>query len=653
MDLPEETLTDANAAIQPADEPSAEQTPTRNVATFWNRLDELFDDMKSELNSKGQEAYSKPYRSFLFQPDRVSLNSHDAQQITTTVPIANGTDAWARANPTLAQETFSPFTIVFEKPLVKVKSIQLLSAIIPNPQPSIPDNECTFYYYRMRTLFNAAYTNSTETGNPVWNSSAIYERGDVVVYQSAIPHTIPVLYFTYNYQPYLYAYTATDPGALSAIGTSFTISGAANSAWNGTFASQGTQGTDVGSWAVIAFASQGLGNSSTATITYYTYTNYTYYVSQVNSNTNNTPDSSPNQWVQVGQSGGQTTAIYEPWGPAVSYSTGDVVFYSDPGGATYFYQSVSNANQSNLPPGNNGTNTDWTGIGKSCATSPNWYDITSANIQYVRLLPSSIPTEIYPNTTGNFAYGSQNTTFADYPSLIKAMNNAAECPRGIYACSIPYDAKFLYSEIENKIVFVPQNQQQWDPVTNVYNDGYTYLYIGWDDPNYKSYATFLKQKYGYTLNLRTGFTWNGHFSLPTDPWNGTTGNPAFFSQIINYVTPFQGINQSGQVTISAERESVTANTYANLVYTQSIRIYCDVTQGSTQDSAGNAGLLSVVPMSATTLGVSFYQNNFNRPLTKIIEFIPSITISMKTDSGDDYVLPSNASVSLELALEYE
>jgi hypothetical protein len=58
-------------------------------------------------------------------------------------------------------------------------------------------------------------------------------------------------------------------------------------------------------------------------------------------------------------------------------------------------------------------------------------------------------------------------------------------------------------------------------------------------------------------------------------------------------------------------------------------------------------------MSASTLGVSFYQNNFNRPLTKIIEFIPSITISMKTDSGDDYVLPSNASVSLELALEYE
>jgi hypothetical protein len=78
-----------------------------------------------------------------------------------------------------------------------------------------------------------------------------------------------------------------------------------------------------------------------------------------------------------------------------------------------------------------------------------------------------------------------------------------------------------------------------------------------------------------------------------------------------------------------------------------------VTQGSTQDSAGNAGLLSVVPMAATSLGVTFYQNNFNRPLTKVIEFIPSITISMKTDSGDDYILPSNASVSLELAIEYE
>jgi hypothetical protein len=43
-------------------------------------------------------------------------------------------------NPTLSQETFSSFKILFEKPLLRVKSLQLLSAIIPNPNPSIPDD---------------------------------------------------------------------------------------------------------------------------------------------------------------------------------------------------------------------------------------------------------------------------------------------------------------------------------------------------------------------------------------------------------------------------------------------------------------------------------------------------------------------------------
>ena len=97
---------------------------------------------------------------------------------------------------------------------------------------------------------------------------------------------------------------------------------------------------------------------------------------------------------------------------------------------------------------------------------------------------------------------------------------------------------------------------------------------------------------------------------------------------------------------------ITANTYGDLVYTQSVSIYCDVTQGSTQDSAGNAGLLSVIPMSSGQLGINFYQNNFNNPLTKIPSQIQEITISMKTQSGDDYVLPSSANVSFELALEY-
>ena len=630
-------------AIQDANS-ETEQSSTEQ-ANFWNPVN--FDEILQRFSKT--ESYNHRYaRSFLYQPERISLNSHDAQTPIIPPGTAFGSQGIFK-NTTLPQETFSQFNILFEKPLLRVKSIQLLSAIIPNPQPSIPDDECAFYYYRMRTLFNSAYTNTT--GNPVWNSSATYVYGDVVVYQTAIPHTIPVLYFTMNYPPYLYAYTATDPGALSAIGTSFTISGAANSAWNGTFASQGTQGSDVGSWAVIALASQGLGNSSTATITYYTFTNYTYYVSKVYSNTNNTPDSSPNQWVQVGQSGGQTTAIYQPWNTNTTYSTGDVVFYTGTDGYTYFYTSVGSGNIGNIP---SGTSAFWTQGSRSASTSPNWFEIRSGSVADNSLLPSTVPPDIYPAGATN-ATTAKNTTFPDYPTFVAALNATNQTT---YSCQIPGDISFVYNQTLNKIQWVPLNQMAW--VNGVFNNGYYYLYTGWNDPNYQTLATYaLNQKYKYTLNLRAGFTWNGQFNLPADPWNGITGNILFATQIANYFTPFAGSNQQGGGTAysiiasNPAKDRVTANSYADLVYTQSIRVYCDITQGSTQDSGGNAGLLSIIPMAATTLGVTFYQNNFNNPLTKIPEQLQSILIIMKTDSGDDYVLPSSASISLELGIQYE
>ena len=631
-------------AIQDANS-ETEQSSTEQ-ANFWNPVN--FDEILQRFSKT--ESYNHRYaRSFLYQPERISLNSHDAQTPIIPPGTAFGSQGIFK-NTTLPQETFSQFNILFEKPLLRVKSIQLLSAIIPNPQPSIPDDECAFYYYRMRTLFNSAYTNTT--GNPVWNSSATYVYGDVVVYQTAIPHTIPVLYFTMNYPPYLYAYTATDPGALSAIGTSFTISGAANSAWNGTFASQGTQGSDVGSWAVIALASQGLGNSSTATITYYTFTNYTYYVSQVDSNTNNTPNSSPNQWIQVGQSGGQTTAIYQPWNINTTYNAGDVVFYTGTDGYTYFYTSVGSGNIGNIP---SGTSAFWTQGSRSASTSPNWFEIRSGNVAFNRLLPSTVPPDVYPAVYATNATTAKNTTFPDYPTFVSALNATNQTA---YSCQIIGDISFVYNQTLNKIQWVPLNQMAW--VNGVFNNGYYYLYTGWNDPNYQTLATYaLNQKYKYTLNLRAGFTWNGQFSLPADPWNGITGNILFATQIANYFTPFAGSNQQGGGTAysiiasNPAKDRVTANSYADLVYTQSIRLYCDITQGSTQDSGGNAGLLSIIPMAATTLGVTFYQNNFNNPLTKIPEQLQSILIIMKTDSGDDYVLPSSASVSLELGIQYE
>ena len=97
---------------------------------------------------------------------------------------------------------------------------------------------------------------------------------------------------------------------------------------------------------------------------------------------------------------------------------------------------------------------------------------------------------------------------------------------------------------------------------------------------------------------------------------------------------------------------LTANSYADLVNTSCVRVYCDTTFGSTQDSTGGGGLLSIVPVNTTNLGVGFYQNNFNNPLTKIPRIIPEINIRLLNDLGQPYLLPNSATVTLELAMEY-
>jgi hypothetical protein len=67
-------------------------------------------------------------------------------------------------------------------------------------------------------------------------------------------------------------------------------------------------------------------------------------------------------------------------------------------------------------------------------------------------------------------------------------------------------------------------------------------------------------------------------NIPSDPWNGTTGDLRFATQIANYFTPFDGCNQQGAVgstniiNLDTGSRKVTANAYPNLVYTQSIRI---------------------------------------------------------------------------------
>jgi hypothetical protein len=83
------------------------------------------------------------YRSFIYQPERVSVSSRP----TTNQGIVSFTPGqqWQRQN-------YSQFTTELRSPLLKIKSLELLRATIPNAITNIPNTQAIFVYYRIPTL---------------------------------------------------------------------------------------------------------------------------------------------------------------------------------------------------------------------------------------------------------------------------------------------------------------------------------------------------------------------------------------------------------------------------------------------------------------------------------------------------------------------
>ena len=93
-------------------------------------MEQLLDLLPDTMNLS-----SNAYRSYIYQPDRISLNSQD--DITAEEQNTNS-------------ESFAGFTIRLASPCIKVKSLQLLRASIPTPVTNIPDVETTFWYYALQ-----------------------------------------------------------------------------------------------------------------------------------------------------------------------------------------------------------------------------------------------------------------------------------------------------------------------------------------------------------------------------------------------------------------------------------------------------------------------------------------------------------------------
>ena len=514
--------------------------PTTSVKNFWERLDDVFlqnnqlrQTMQDLVESFPEFERAKGMNiSSVFQPDRIVINSKDKLQ--DTIGIQN----FSEVETILGNQSYTSLRIKLQKALVNVKSVQLLSAIIPVPQTSLPASERTFLIYKIRNIVNSS------TG--AWNGATNYVRFDIVTFGG-------------NYY-YL------------------------NRDWN----------VFIGAW---------------------------------------TPNS-----------------LYNPT---------DVVTY----GGNYYYCNFSNTSSVNFPPTSqqqipNTSDLIWTLVSNPLTTNPaqnpffwnkigatgtfdatpNYLDLANpTNMHYIQLAELIItpPQDVQPLPNNDIAY---NRIFSDYQDLVDTLNLAATVAT---QTDIPNELTFVFNALYNRIQVYPTTPS-----------AFFYLPVGFNDANIsvnQQYVTAYPTQY-QPMNVRLGFTWNGNipgFTQGTWPVSYNPFQNDVLFNLVNYMFPY--IIQPANIW----QNYTTFNQIPDLLYSPAVSIYCDFTQGSTQDSAGNGNLLSVVPLNTQQFGVSFYQNNFNNPLSKVPQVITEINIRMLTDKGLPYYLPNQATVLLELAIDYK
>jgi len=286
------------------------------------------------------------------------------------------------------------------------------------------------------------------------------------------------------------------------------------------------------------------------------------------------------------------------------------------------------------------------------------------NLHMVRLLPSWYKKELNPDSA---LYGF-NQTFPDYQSLATELaKSTANDPLDTYSpFFVPNDISLLYDSSSNKFRFEGNN---------VYDDTnrfqYAYVSAGYLDANvytaqqqlvllsqeYDSFAVYPPQPFQQykTLNLRLGFTWDGAnlnlYAVGSQPTSSGINNVLAyrFRPPISFI---QTPRPPGGFTQIPSDYIYTAETYANLVYTNCVNVFCSVIAGATTDSVRDTQLLCSVPMNAQNLGITFYNPVISNPLTKILGEIYEFQIQLYTDTGQPYPLPNSAITSMELALTF-
>ena len=650
--------TEINALTDKLEAPPTEDDtgPIKDVTTFWTRLDSLLTNLEETESTKKKPAF----KSFTNQPERVNISSDN--DISTTQSQNN-----------ITEQTFSSFKVDIARPFLEVKSIQLLRASIPNAVTNIPDEECTFWYYRLPTkAFTGALTitapappnQPTPTPNIQGYTGASFPYlGGEIIPQVASLGISQV--FVSSPGPGYITYRCSGAVTGLAAGGRVTIDGVSPSGYNGTFNVYSVPGGGFpNDFVVVANFGAATLSGATVTITITDTIDFSTTPYRVANSVGGTrgyflPPSALNG----------ITNIYPNW-------TKETGVTGDPIGAITRYSDFY------LPP------------------------LSNEYLHMIRLLPSYYKAELFDpeqdeddEQPPNNRYGF-NRTFTDYQDLATELANSCAADPS-YETSLKYgtpfpifepnDISITYNSTLNKFIFKGNNDYDYFSETQLSS----YLSAGYEDPllwqsidpeyypinaySLQLFTTAVSSGFGdfpllsgingqpfkinRTLNLRLGFTWNGVYSDSLFPINTTElidsqARPA--SITITFLNRLRPVPEYFFIAAPAiyggtgpfGNTEYTADYYANLVYTNTVSLYADFTGGATYDSMANTQLLACVPMNASNLGVAFYNTSLYCPLTKISDQIYEIEIRMLTDTGSPYVIPNSCIVSLELALTY-
>jgi hypothetical protein len=272
--------------------------------------------------------------------------------------------------------------------------------------------------------------------------------------------------------------------------------------------------------------------------------------------------------------------------------------------------------------------------------SPDYTALTVANMKMVRLLSTYTysPSNYTAATAATYGF---NGIFNEYQDLVTTLNKSCTADPNASSLGSYYvagDISFSLDEVSQKIRFTGNNALDVNGRPQYY-----YVPCGFSDPLLPTFQAALQAilpfpllqfQTNYTLNKRLGFLWNGV--------DVADESISFMYPAPNFVS----------LPWTTYRNLYWAETFADMVHTQNVFLYCDVMGGSTQDTNLPDNLLAVIPIDKAQLGVQTYQSSMSCPLTKMVKNMYEMTISMKTDTGEDLWIPVSGFVNIEFALTY-